>query len=459
MAFDPERAAIRFGCGLAPDIAPPRSATEMLDRLAEPDTAAHRFPVPAIDTVLHGLVEIARLSRTARAASGSAERDAARDSRKARLRAMRLEAGGWFRHALLRRITTNDGFRERLVSFWGDHFTAHGKGPARHLSYLPYLEDAIRPHVTERFADMLKAVITHPVLLRYLDQPRSAGPSSRAARRRGGPGLNENLAREVLELHTLGVGASYTPRDVRALATLFTGLSIAPDRGFVFRENLAEPGQITVLNRVYGGKSPSLRHVFQALEDLAAHPATALHLARKLARHFVSDTPDPALISALQARYIETDGTLSALYESLLDHPSAWRPEAGNVKQPFDFMASALRALGLMPEDLPTDPGRLRRLLHTPLGLMGQPFGQPRAPDGWPEADADWITPQGMAARLNWAMTVPTALADRLPDPRVFAATALGSRIPEPVRFAAAAAETRADGVALVLSAPAFQRM
>ncbi|MEM7733758.1 MAG: DUF1800 family protein, partial [Pseudomonadota bacterium] len=200
--------------------------------------------------------------------------------------------------------------------------------------------------------------------------------------------------------------------------------------------------------------------IHAALEDLATHAATARHITRKLAVHFVGDTPDPALVGALERRFNETRGDLLSVYETLLSHPGAWGHQPGNVKQPFDFIGSSLRALDVQPRQMPMKRlGRMRRFFYDPLTLMGQTWGRPTGPDGWPEADEDWITPARLAARLQWAMFTPLRLRRTLPDPRDFVDVALGGQATEQVRFAAKAAETRPEGVGLVLSSVAFQRM
>jgi uncharacterized protein (DUF1800 family) len=287
----------------------------------------------------------------------------------------------------------------------------------------------------------------------------SVGPNSDvAARRKKNTGLNENLAREVMELHTLGVDGPYTQSDVRQLAELFTGLTFQVNAGFKFNKHFAEPGSETVLGKEYGGDQTRLRDIHTALRDLARHPATARHLSWKLAVHFVSDTPTEALVVAMTRRYDETGGDLMPVYETMLNHPDAWIPQ-GNVKQPINFIGSACRALAVAPELISSFDERAFQLnIIQPMGLMGQIWQRPEGPDGWPEEDPQWVTPQGVAARLQWAVSVPQVLKPELPDPREFVQTALGSRGSAAVSFAAKAAESRADGIGLVLASPAFQR-
>lgn len=459
MSFSPERAAIRFGCGLSPRQAPPNSVDDMLAMLNGPDLAAETFPVPGMDPIYDAMVRERAARRAHRAAKTQADRDETTKALRRERRAVRVKAAGWLGQALMRRAQTADGFRERLVAFWTDHFTAGGKFQGLRLAQGNYAEEAIRPHVSGRFSDMLRATTTHPLMMHYLDQILSVGPNSRAGLRDPKRGVNENLAREVLELHTLGVDGPYRQEDVRNFAKLLTGLSFKLEDGFKFRPAVSEPGVHRVLGQPYMGED-GLDAIYAALDDLATHPATARHIARKLAVHFVSDQPDQALVEALELRFAQTGGDLLAVYEALLSHPSAWDQRPGNVKQPMDFMGSSLRALDLQPRQIPIGRmDQMRTLFYDPLILMGQTWGRPPGPDGWPEADHDWITPQRLSARLQWAMFSPVRLRRVLPDPREFADTALGTLAPQEVRFAASAAETRPEGIGVVLSSAAFQRM
>ena len=458
MAFDPIRAAIRFGTGLSPVLAPPGSVAEMIDRLSGPDEMALRHPIPTHAAATPDLVTLRNASRAIRLAEGPtaiARAQTTLDDLRAEVRA---SAGLHARRSVARMIDTGDGLRERLVRFWADHFTLRARdGFATHL-VSPFVEETIRPRITGRFADLLIAVTLHPMMLTYLDQGQSMGPNSAAAQRVD-RGLNENLARELLELHTVGVSGVYDQTDVRELAKLLTGLNAHPDRGMEYVPDRAEPGPETVLGVTFPDEA-ALSTVTAALEHLALHPATAAHLAHKIAAHFVADRPPPALVEALAARFLATGGDLLAVTTALLDHPDAWAPEPAKVKPPFDFLTSGLRALGVPGAQIVAlDTQDFRRVVDRPLTVMGQPWEQPPGPDGWPEAPDDWVTPQGMAGRIDWALRAPgLLLGAELPDPRDFVGTALGPVVPEPVAFAAMAAESRADGIAVILSSPAFNR-
>ncbi|WP_282181644.1 DUF1800 domain-containing protein [Aliiroseovarius marinus] len=460
MSFDPRIAQNRFGYGPGPGFEPPRSVQHMLDRLAGPDTQATRFPISNFVDVFGDLQEIRDLTaafRKARNKGGDAV-ETTKAARNQKYREMNRKRDAWFLATVARCATAEDAFRERLVRFWADHFTVVGKGPLFQSVAATFPEDVVRPHVTGRFTDMLRASTTHPVMLHYLDQFASAGEGSKLAMK-GKRSLNENLAREILELHTLGVDGSYTQTDVRAFANLLAGFAPGKEGRATYRPNWGNPGPEVVLGKSYGGQKPRVEDVFEALDDIARHPDTARHIARKLATHFVSDDPDPELIDALTTKFTDSDGDLMALYDTLLNHPAAWAPAQKKIKQPFDFIASAVRALDVSVDTLASLKRKDRNLLFFgPLKLMGQPWERPGGPDGWPEDAAHWITPQGLAARIQWAVSAPSALNTKLPDPRDFVQTALAGRASEATQFAARAAETRWEGIGIILSSPEFQR-
>lgn len=429
----------------------------MLQGLNGLDQAAERFAIGGFTSVRQRLSRLVALRQQA---AKSSQTNALKMQIKALRRETTQEGALWYTRSLQRFIHTDTGFRERLVAFWADHFTARGKKPLLAFATAPYVEEAIRPQINGNFADLLIAATLHPLMLHFLDQAGSVGPNSPAAKRsKKLKGLNENLAREVLELHTLGVDGPYSQTDVRQLAKLFTGLSYSRGLNFRFRPGFAETGTETVLGITYGSDPASLAPIEQSLRDLAVHPATARHIAQKLAVHFVSDTPDPALVQHIEGRFIDTGGDLMAIYDALLNHPSAWKPILSNVKPPADFVASACRALVPAPDQIKAlNAVTVRRLFLRPLALMGQSWNRPNGPDGWAEEDTAWVTPQGISARLHWAFNVPQKLRPALPDPRDFVVNALGPFAPQPVQFAANAAESKSDAIGLILAAPAFQR-
>lgn len=467
MGFDPDIAQTRFGYGRSPVVAGPDSVDEMMRWLRGDEVTLPGFVFPTDAEMRVKTAEIRKArGRISKAEAGSAEQERLRKALRKARRAAKQEVAGWIGGTLARRVWNRDALRERLVAFWVDHFSAPGKIDRYRFSEPAYAANAVRPHVNGRFEDLLIAAVLHPQMLHYLDQNNSVGPNSRFAenkRPKKELGLNENLAREILELHTLGVGGGYTQNDVRQLAELLTGVTTVQKEGTVYISQRAEPGPETVLGKEYGTRRARMADVHEVLRDLARHPDTARHISRKLAAHFVSDTPDEDLLVSMGARYLETDGDLSEVIEAMLRHPAAWAAVGsgvGNFKQPELFVSSALRALAVPKEQFRGIKSKqLERLLGTPLRTMGQPWRQPFGPDGFEEADGHWLTAQGMAARLQWALGVPTAVLDALPDPRDFVETTLGPTAPASVRFAAEAAENRREGIALVLMSPAFQRV
>jgi uncharacterized protein (DUF1800 family) len=442
-------AAIRFGYGLPVGQDAPGGAEAMLALLAGPDMAMDQWP----GITMAAVAPVWQVAAVARRAARQSEAD--KRAFRVSLRAVQDQRFDAMRAGIARALGAQDAFRERLVRFWADHFTTEAK--FRHDAALTdaMAEDVIRPHVAGRFADMLRGVTLHPAMLLYLDQVRSVGPGSVQGQRRDA-GLNENLARELMELHTLGVGGSYRQDDVRQAAELLTGLTATPKDGFAFNPDMAEPGPETVLGITYDGAEMTPIH--DLLDDLAIHPDTARHLARKLAVHFVSDTPDEGMIATMAAAYLAADGHLMALYRAMLLHPAAWDGALQKARQPYDFIVVALRALGLTPDAaLRLNRKRMAGLILSPMRAMGQDWGKPGGPDGWEESATAWINPQGMAARITWAMTVPAEL-DAVTDPRAMLDRVLGGIASERLIWAVHAAEDPREGVGLILAAPEFNR-
>jgi len=353
-----------------------------------------------------------------------------------------------------RAALSEHGFKERLVAFWSDHFTVSGKNQRLLMALGAYLDEAIRPNVAGSFADILKAVVTHPGMLFYLDQVSSFGPNS-AVGQRGNRGLNENLAREVLELHTMGVDGSYTQEDVRQFAELLTGLRVN-NSGFYYDKRTAEPGAEQILGKSYGDRG-GLNDVLAFLDDLAVHPDTATHIARKLAVHFIAENPPDDLVDAIAKTYRETNGNLMAVYNTLLEHPASAAPMGAKVKWPTEYVISTLRALNLAEEFAEMRPREVRNAIHSPMQAMGMNLFRPAGPDGWSEAAADWITPPTLAARIEWAIEVAKTYGQTI-DPRKLLIEVLGDNTSNELQVAVAGAESKWEGVALLLVSPEFNR-
>ncbi|WP_233247742.1 DUF1800 domain-containing protein [Caulobacter endophyticus] len=351
---------------------------------------------------------------------------------------------------------TDAGFRERWALFFANHFTVSQTKQAASIVIGPFEREAIRPHAFGRFEDMLLAASTHAAMLTYLDQAQSVGPGSPAARyqsRKGRrTGLNENLAREILELHTVGVDAGYSQADVTEFARALTGFSIGraqdPDIGaFVFRANTHEPGARTILGKAYAqsGEDQGL----SVLKALAADPRTARHVCGKIARHFVADDPPPALVKRLETRWIDTGGRLDEVAKALIDAPEAWDPIPAKIKTPYEFVVSTWRAIG-------GRPAAFERLNPILTSLGQRPF-YPPSPKGWPDEAGAWASPDGLVKRMQWAQGFAAAVAHTR-DPDALARSALGARLSEPTGRAVARAETRREAFALLVMSPEFQR-
>ena len=354
---------------------------------------------------------------------------------------------------ILENAATGPGFGERLVQFWADHFTVAAKSPLLRVLAPDVVENAVRPNIAGRFPDMLRAVTLHPGMLVYLNQVQSVGPNSKVGRRTG-KGLNENLARELLELHTVGVGATYAQSDVRAFANVLTGLS-ADKRGFKFRAGMVEPGRHNVLGRKYDGK---LQGIEQALEDIALQADTARHLATKLISHFIGGIPETGHVDRIARAYLVSKGDLMQTYAALLDHPNAWSEQFLKVKAPFDFIVSAFRAAGARKSDIAAiTPKDLRDGVVGAMQLMGQQMFMPPGPDGWDEAPETWVTPPGLAARIRWAVGFSERIHENH-DPRAFLDRALADAASPLLEFAVAGSESRVEGLALTLVSPEFNR-
>lgn len=380
---------------------------------------------------------------------------------------LQAEIGARYRAA----TTAERAFAERLVRFWSNHFAISADKRQAALYAAPMEREAIRPRVFGRFEDLLLAAETHPGMLRYLDNAQSVGEGSmfaergeRRLRRRGGGtpprklGLNENLAREILELHTLGVDGGYAQADVGELARAITGWGTplardyatgrTIDSAFAFRAAAHEPGARTVLGKRYA--EAGVEQGRAVLADLARHPATAKHLCLKLARHFVADDPPPALVERMAAAYSRSGGELRRVYAAMIESDLAWSGAARKFKTPDDFLVSALRAGGL-------DGGARPQSLVALLRQMGQPPFTPRSPAGFADRTADWTGPDALWKRVQAA----EALAQRLPqgrvDPLELSQAALGAGLDTDTATALKRAESARDGAALLFASPAFQ--
>ncbi|WP_087001558.1 DUF1800 domain-containing protein [Rhizobium sullae] len=498
-------AAIRFGYGFRPGEAPPQSKDQLLGQVKDAARSTPSFPAGGIDGRHRQIAILQDQLRELRQSSGGDE------TRRERRKAIQKQVQQGFQRdanaRLMQAVLSPNGFHERLATFWTNHFStsANKSLPIRMIVPL-YEAEAIRPNIGGSFADLLRAATEHPAMLIYLDQAQSQGPESARGMKQK-KGLNENLGRELLELHTLGAGSGYTQADVRAAAMVLTGLTIdREEMDAVFRPGISEPGRHTVLGVSYGGARRARKDYLALLDDLAVHPKTAEHISRKLAVHFVSDQPPEEMVMVMADIWKKTDGDLMAVYGAMLDHPAAWRDEGAKARQPFDYIVTGLRALnagggngaaadfmkanqdddddGMAPpkdmagEDnamggdagaMAPDPAneaksKRRKAFQTARALgqgalrrMGQPTWLPPSPAGFEENFSAWITASQLAERLAWARRA-SAQFGKDEDPREFLKSTLGDAARDETIRVVSQAPNKISGLTLVLASPEFNR-
>lgn len=358
-------------------------------------------------------------------------------------------------------LETHTPFIERLVHFWANHFAVSADKPQVTVLAGTFEREAIRPHVLGRFEDMLLAVEQHPAMLFYLDQVRSIGPNSKRAKRAAEnnaprkPGINENLAREIMELHTLGVRTGYSQQDVTEFALAMTGWTIGGLGGdddheegvFAFRPALHEPGSRTILGNTY--KASGVAQAKAVLHDFAGSEATATHVAGKLARHFVADDPPQALVDRLKAVFLDTHGDLPSLYRAVVRAPEAWQPQAQKFKTPWEWTISGLRALGRGPDAADT--------MAQMANQLGQPVWRPQSPAGYDDIAASWAAPDALVRRVEVAQRLARKTDPGL-DARKRAEVLLGASLSQTTATQIARADSPSTALALLLVSPEFQR-
>ncbi|MGY4827136.1 DUF1800 domain-containing protein [Sphaerotilaceae bacterium SBD11-9] len=451
----------RFGLGARPDEPLPADPKAWLLGQFERHSArpAAWADTPASSSLLVAYGEQLRAVRQADAGNAQARRAEFAAQTQAR-----------YRSAVDARVTssleTPSPFGERLVHFWANHFAVSiDKMPLAALAGSFELE-AIRPQVFGRFDDMLLAVERHPAMLLYLDQARSVGPASPLGRRDAvrrpdtARGLNENLAREILELHTLGVNGGYSQGDVQELARALTGWSLGAlpgvppmpqggvtPGGFGFNPLLHEPGARQLLGRRYEAAGQAQGEAI--LRDLASAPATARHLAFKLARHFVADTPPPALVDRLTESWLRSRGDLPSVYRALIDAPEAWAPPSPKFKTPWEWVVSTLRGLGRH------EPGR--QPVAPLLTQLGQPVWRPGSPAGFDDVAESWVAPDSLLRRVDAAQRIAERAGGSV-DARALGPRLLPGGLSDDTTHAIARAESASTALALLLVSPEFLR-
>ncbi|WP_374405179.1 DUF1800 family protein [Pelagerythrobacter sp.] len=452
----------RFGLGARGGTAPPGDPrADLLWQIDRYDPAPPAIAaLPGSSAMIGRYAELLRARRELREqrkADDSAAQGRAKGNRK-RADGVRGPLQDAVAARLTQAVATETPFAERMVHFWANHFAVSTDKRTVVGLAGPFEAEAIRPHVTGRFADMLEAAVTHPAMLLYLDQSRSIGPESplglrvreRGRRQRG---LNENLGREVLELHTLGAGGGYEQADVIELAKALTGWTVAGaaarditgPTGTRFAARTHEPGARTIMGKRYGeGGAGQLRAI---LADLAVHPSTARHVATKLARHFAGDTPPPALVDALAERFLATGGDLPALYRVLVERPEAWAATP-RFRSPWEWLVAGARATGYAPPR----PRFAYRLTEE----LGQPVWKPGSPAGYDDLAAGWAGSDALMRRVEVAGRIAAEV--REVDPRALAPALFPEALSTATADAIARAESQSQGLALLLVSPEMMR-
>ena len=370
-------------------------------------------------------------------------------------------------------VAADNSFSERLVHFWSNHFAVSADNVLMTVFAGLQEQEAIRPHIFGHFADMLMAVEHHPAMLVYLNQSTSIGPNSIAGQRsakagRKPRGLNENLGREILELHTLGVQGGYSQSDVTEFARALTGFTIAgasvgmnanarqqdAPGDFRFAGGQHEPGPRRLLGKNYAQTGEAQANAI--LADLAVHPATAKHLSFKLARHFVADDPSPALVERLTQKFLAGQGDLTPWYAELIAAPELTAApqlptvNAGKYKTPWEWLVSAGRATGLAHFPRPA-------MLVNLMNELGHPVWKPKSPAGFDDIAASWLASDALMRRVE-ATPRLVALVPDLPDARAIAPLVLGDALRPQTTEALARAEDNKQAMALLLVSPEFLR-
>lgn len=501
----PMMSAIRFGYGVRPGEPVPDGAEALLAQIEAGLAESPRFPEEGID---------ARWKTIQDFYAKSSELPLKKTERREAVRPLRGEvfyAHGRDQHArVAQAVFSPHGFHERLAAFWTDHFAVSARKKRPMYLYTSLFEaEVIRRRLAGPFSDFLRDATTHPAMLIYLDQVKSAGPNSRRGED-GDRGLNENLGRELLELHSIGVGGGYTQDDVRAVALALTGLNVDRDHGRTeFRPRTAEPGPIEIpfLGKSYGGKRRTIEDVHALLHDLAMQPATAQHICRKLAIHFIADAPPMPLVKAMVEAWTASRGNLMEVYAAMLRHPAAWEEPGRKARQPFDYVVTGLRAAGLPESEFaqPVRPAannmdddgmmaitpdmaerrnkraekrmaqedkaemreerRVReklRPLANPLTVgaiktLGQPVWEPASPEGTEEEFSAWISSTQLTGRIEWSQNVAAKVGISI-EPLERARLVLRDAARDDTLRVVSQAPSRQAGLALVLASPEFNR-
>ena len=448
----------RFGLGARPDDDAPNDPKKwLLDQFN--NYHANATSLTNQPNTINSIAEYAKKKQEMREADDN--------EKKEMNRALRRETKDIYQDAVIARtqnaLISDTPFMERLVHFWSNHFAVSIEKPAISELAGAFEFEAIRPNILGNFKDLLFAVERHPAMLIYLDQAKSIGPNSIAGKisaqkqpekRRG---LNENLAREIMELHTLGVRSGYTQADVTEFARALTGWSFTDINkekdmttefnGFMFRLALHEPGNRNIMGKNYSQIGQAQAEAI--LTDLANSLATATHLATKLARHFVNDTPPSSLVDKLIQAYMVSNGELTKVYRVLVEAPESWISTPTKFKTPWEWLISSLRGLGKRNLD-DIKVGQI-------LNQLGQQTWKPGSPAGFDDIAATWAGPNALLRRIEFSQRLVAPLGDKL-DVRILADKILLGSISSHTKKVISNSESASTGLVMLLVSPEFLR-
>ncbi|MFC3693444.1 DUF1800 domain-containing protein [Chenggangzhangella methanolivorans] len=350
------------------------------------------------------------------------------------------------------------GFVERLTIFWANHFAmSFRKAPLLRGTIGQFERDVIRRNALGSFPQMLHDAMRHPAMIRYLDNDESIGEESTLGLKRR-VSYTENLARELMELHTVGSG-NFTEDDVKALAKMLTGWSIvraseatpASAGQFMFRPDWHQPGP----QRFFGETIPEggMEQADRAFAILAAHPATARRVATKLARHFVADQPTEEMIAPIAQAFIDSGGDLKRTAEALLTLDAAWSVPMAKIRTPYEMLVAQFRALGSALLD--EESGVMDRILTT----LNQPTWDTPSPEGFADETPNWLSPNAMAFRLDAVQQIAKVIGRRVfVNPATLSRDLFGAALSTQTRERVAAGGSQLAGLTILFASPEFQR-
>lgn len=461
LSKDAYTALTRFGLGISPnDISsveknPKRWLQSQLKQGADyPETF---LALPATSDIY---ATIQGKRKNVQAARKVKNEDTQKELRKNLKRSARDFLEDDIEERILHAATTSTPYIERLCLFWSNHFSVS----ARKKSVLPiacaFEREAIRPHVLKKFLDMLIASSQHPAMLLYLDNVRSYGPNSQLGISTG-RGLNENLAREILELHTLGVEGGYDQNDVIGLAKIITGWSVYSENErhpgqFVFRRHAHEPGTHILLGKRYSEDTDNgVTQGIAALKSIARHNSTAFFISQKLVRHFTSDTPEKTNINRLANAFRSSSGDLLYISKKILDLKDAWSKENLKLKTPYELVIAALRLSNLNSAKLLKNQDALKKRVSQWLKLLEHAPFTAASPEGFPDIAEAWSGPEATIRRVEWAESASQFLSPAIPMEQLMAI--LGKNVSEKTKHAVLSASDNQEAFGIYLASPDFQ--